>query len=81
MNPCDTTATPPDRRTFDLEERAMPLTLETAQAFIEQQLSALGVVTATLTTVDAVLGILIFCTVWGWCRTLTRQHARGLGGV
>lgn len=59
----------------------MPLTLEIAQAFFDMQLSALGVVTATLIGVDAVLGFLIFCTVWGWCRALTRLHASGLGGV
>ena len=59
----------------------MPLTLEIAQAFFDAQLSALGVVTATLTAVDAVLGFLIFCTIWGWCRVLTRPHPRGLGGA
>ena len=59
----------------------MPLTLEIAQAFFDMQLSALGVVTATLTAVDTVLGFLIFCTVWRWCRALTRPHASGLGGA
>ena len=59
----------------------MPLTLEIAQAFLDMQLSALGAVTATLTAVDAVLGFLIFCTISGWCRVLTRPHASGLGGA
>jgi hypothetical protein len=57
----------------------MPLTLEIAQAFLDAQLSALGAVTATLTAVDTVLAFLIFCTIWGWCRSLTRPHVRGLG--
>ena len=39
----------------------------------------LDVVTATLTAVDTVLGFLIFCTVWGWCRAFSRARARGLG--
>ncbi len=59
----------------------MPLTLEIAQAFLDMQLSALGAVTATLTGFNAVLGFLIFCTIWGWCRVLTRPHASGLGGA
>ncbi len=59
----------------------MPSTLETAQAFFQLQLSALDVVTATLTGFNAVLGFLIFCAIWGWCRALTRRHARGLRGV
>jgi hypothetical protein len=59
----------------------MPLTLETAQAFLQLQLSALDVVTATLTGFNAVLGILIVCTVWGSCRALTGPHALGQGGA
>jgi hypothetical protein len=59
----------------------MPLTLETAQAFFQLQLSALDVVTATLTGVNVALGVLIFCTIWGCCRAFTGRRVRGLRGA